>query len=237
MTNTTTTKTDETVLYDAYRLLIKELFIVKSSVGTFRVIGLNTKKLSGAGTDFLNFSKLQSQRMFVIGIENIFELGPKKNGEGLCSVRGLLSLAQEVGLKNSQALRDFLRKYKVDETDIWYEDVASVLEHVRPIVRECMKYTSNIRNNRVAHLSQSGVDPDYQLPSVGLCEQIIEFIQDFCDFISVGFLGGGIPAQADDRIERSIHNLLIEIGVDACFDFPDPKISITEALDSRTKLV
>jgi hypothetical protein len=210
-------------LYDAHVLFVKELYAVRCSLDIMRIIGLNTNKLKGPGAEFVRFSSLLSQRTIVTGIENLFE----RNDEGtvrLCSMRGILSLAENTPLKNGEAAERFVHKYGVDATANWRADVEKVLVGQRPVVAACMKLTSPVRNQRVAHLSQPSIDgKPHMLPGIDACERIIEFAYDFYVFIATGFLNSAGGADLHDRVGKSLYALLkkrLEIE-DALYDFPD----------------
>lgn len=193
-------------LDDAHKLFAKELYIVKGSFDAFRIVGINVSKLYGPGAEFLKFSQILAQRSFVIGIESLFER--KDQGDGLCSVRGLLLLAKKVELKNAEAVQRFTSKYDVNPTGDWFADIENVLAKQRPLIASFTKHTSKIRNMRVAHLAQpNGEESRYLIPSIDDCERIIDFAYDFYVLISSGFLGLG-PASLSDAPGRSFLGLL-----------------------------
>lgn len=193
-------------LYDAHVLYIKELATVNQSFLIFRVVGINTKSLKGAGTEFIRFAAMLGQRNFVTGIESLFER--KDDGAGLCSIRGLLSLAKDVPLNNSAAHAYFVQKYGVQPTSNWMEDVEKVLKKERQMVKSCLGLTSKIRNNRVAHLAQPVSNADVaMLPSLDASEKIIAFAYDFYCFIACGFLNSQ-GADLPDKAGRSLFELI-----------------------------
>jgi len=208
-------------LYDAHVLFVKELYAVRCSLDIMRVVGLNTNKLKGPGSEFVRFSSLLSQRTIVTGIENLFE----RNDEGaarLCSIRGILPLAEHVPLKNADAAKQFVRKYGVDATANWRADVEKVLVGQRPVVAVCMKLTGTVRNQRVAHLAQPSTDAmPHFLSTIDACERMIDFAYDFYVFIATGFLNSAGGADLTDRVGRSLYALLkkrFEME-DALYDF------------------
>lgn len=187
-------------LYDAHVIFIKELAIVNQSYCIYRVVGINTKNIRGPGKEFVNFAGMLGQRAFVIGIDSLFERGKNNDGDGLCSIRGLISLAEKVPLTNQSAHVRFAQKYGVTPTDNWLNDVRLVLKKAGPIAKRCMTLTSRIRNTRIAHLEHP--IPDSQpamLPGLDASEKIIELAYDFYLFIACGFLhsmGSKLPDHA-----------------------------------------
>lgn len=209
-------------LYDAHVLFAKELYTVHASLGIFRIIGLNTKKLKGAGTEYVRFSSILSQRAVVLGIESLFER--RNDGAGLCSVRGILALAQNVELKNLEAPKRFVRKYGIDPSSDWRSDVENVLEKQRPLIASCAKHTSKARNRRMAHLAQDAADAEsFVLPSIDTLERVVQFAYDFYVFIATGFLQSANGAELHDKVAKSLFTMLkerFEIH-DARYDFEE----------------
>ncbi len=209
-------------LYDAHVLFAKELHIVNSSLAVLRIVGLNTKKLRGPGTEFLRFARLQSERVIVLGIESLFER--KDEGAGLCSLRGLLGLTRNVTLLNPEAVKRFAVKYGVQPTADWRVDIECALNRQRPLVMSCTRHTSRLRNRRIAHLSQPVAEAErFVLPSVGVCEQVIEFAYDFYVFIATGFLRSSSGAELHSKVGESLYALLTKRFEmkDALYDFED----------------
>jgi hypothetical protein len=200
------TTSEWNALYDAHVLYIKELAIASQSFDIYRVAGINNGKLIGAGSEFVRFSSMLAQGRFVMGIESLFER--KDDGVGLCSIRGLLSLAQRVPLNISAAHIEFVEKYGVKPTSDWSVDVEEVLRKERPAVAECLRLTSKLRNYRLAHLVQPSQDEQtLMIPGIDASEKIISFAYDFYCFISRGFLQSQ-GAQLPDRAGRSLIGLL-----------------------------
>lgn len=210
-------------LYEAHVLYIKELANVHYALSIFKIIGLNTNKLRGSGTEFLRFSSVLAQRTLVLGIESLFER--TNSGNGLCSVRGLRGLAEKVPLTNDRAAYRFLTKYGVQPTSDWQVDVEKVLDQQRPLVAECTRHTSRTRNQRMAHLVQTGTEPSapLYLPSIDVLEKVVTFAHDFYVFIASGFLQGS-GAELPDHVGNSLLGMLKERFqiTDALSDFPEP---------------
>ena len=219
----TESRTAWDALYDAHVLFAKELYTVRSSLDIVRVVGLNTHRLSGPGAEFVRFASLLSQRTIITGIESLFER--KNDGAGLCSVRGLLTLTQNMDLRYFEAARRFANKYDVAATADCRADIEKVLEKQRSLVAACTTLTSKVRNQRVAHLAQlNGHEPPHMLPGVDACERVSEFAYDFSTFILTGFLNGAAGADMPDRVGKSLYGLLkksFDIN-DARCDFPEP---------------
>ncbi|MBN9397432.1 MAG: hypothetical protein J0H83_19445 [Candidatus Melainabacteria bacterium] len=217
----------ENLLYEATSVFLKELYMVHASHLVYRVIGLNAKKYRGAGAEFINFSQLLAQRTIVTGLENLFEkLG---DGEGLCSIRGLMRLAKPLKIKNKQALISFVTKYGGEPSDDWHSDVEKILSKERARIGKAIKLTSALRNNRIAHLTHSVTPRQYMLPSIAETEQVIEFAHDFYSFITVGFLNSVCGAELRLSIGHSLVSLLRQrFGVtNARFDFDDQPQPVT----------
>lgn len=198
-TSTSIQNTPEWIsLYEAHVLYMKELVLVSQSFDVYRVIGINVKQIHGPGKEFVAFSSLLAQHKFVTGIESLFER--TDDGAGLCSIRGLLALAERVPLSNAAAHAEFVEKYGVNASANWLVDVETVLAKERPMVKECLSLTSKLRNNRVAHLAQPTVANQAQMmPSLDTSEKILSFAYDFYCFIARGFLysqGAEIPETA-----------------------------------------
>jgi hypothetical protein len=187
-------------------LFVKELSIVHQSFCIYRIVGVNKGGIKGPGTKFLRFSGMLGQKAFVTGIESLFER--TNNGVGLCSVRGLLSLAKDVPLRNAWAHTRFVEKYGVQASDDWMKDAQAVLKKAEPIAKACLSLTSKIRNTRVAHLEQPGPDADPALlPGLDASERIIELAYDFYLFIACGFLHS-MGAERNDEAGQSLMELL-----------------------------
>ncbi len=207
------------LLYEATSVFLKELYMVHASHLVYRIVGLNAKKYRGAGAEFINFSQMLAQRTIVTGLENLFEtLG---DGEGLCSVRGLMRLAKPIEIRNHDALISFVTKYGGKSTGDWYSDVQTILQKERFRIGKAIKLTSALRNNRIAHLTHSITPRQYTLPSIAETEQVITFAHDFYTFIAVGFLESSNGAELRLSIGKSLVSLLKDrFGVtDARFDF------------------
>ncbi|GEM_PF-1890548 len=227
-------------LYDAHVLFIKELYTVRASLDIFKIVGLNTNSIKGPGAEFLRFSSLLSQKAIVLGIESLFER--TNDGSGLCSVRGLLSLARFVPLKDTEAPKAFVSKYGITPTTNWLADIEKVLEKQRPVVAACTRLTSKIRNQRMAHLAQLHPDAKpHMLPGVDACEQVIQFAYDFYLFIATGFLHSA-GADLTKRVGTSLFSLLKKrFEIDGALqDFPgegemqhapEPRLSPAAQLD------
>jgi hypothetical protein len=218
----------DSLLYDASSVFLKELYLVHASLLVFRVIGLNAKAFSGPGAEFVHFSSLLAQRAIVLGLESLFER--KDDGAGLCSVKGLLLVAQRLKLKNKTAATTFVAKYGVEPTDDWYSDVQKVLGKQEALIGQCVKLTARLRNQRVAHLSHPPLKPrQYLMPSVGTTEQVIAFAHDFYTFIVTGFLACANGAELKNSIGESVFSLLKNrFGVQkAKYDFPEEAIAVS----------
>lgn len=232
-------------LLDASEILIKEIYMVHASMRIWRVIGINVKNIDAAGKEYINFSSMLAQRTIVMGIESIFERTDKKKKNcrcqrmktaserccceltardpELCSLRGVLALAEKVPLRQPRAAHLFASKYGVPITDDWRADAEAVMKKQSKFVAECMKHTGRIRNQRFAHLAQpKGAMPAYILPSVGHVEQLMEFAHDFHTFISVGFLHSASGTEMRESIGHSLLGLLkTRFGIEnAQWDFP-----------------
>lgn len=206
-------------LYDAHVLFIKELAIVNQSFCVYRVVGINTRLLRGPGAEFIRFSSMLAQRNFVIGITSLFER--KDVGAGLCSIRGLLSLAEALPLTSPAAHVEFVSKYGLVATGDWKADVQAVLKTAAPIAQKCLNITKKIRNTRVAHLAQPQPDStNAQLPSIDDSERIIHLAYDFYLFIACGFLQS-VGAQLEDHAGSSLLQMMRKR-----FELPDAKYDL-----------
>lgn len=214
----TTNKAEEhlSALDQANTTLGLELKEVHECLTIFRVLGINSRKIQGVGAQYLKYTSMLSQRTLVIGLENIFERG--KDGYGLCSIRGVFSLAKKTDLQHQYALEAFLSAYGVQPSSDWKYDVEQVLKKMRPINKKRLAPISTARNNRMAHLTQG--PRNLTLPCIHDLEQLIKFAHDFHVFIAQAFINSsGFPL--DDNYGRSLFGLLKERFEDAKFDFDE----------------
>jgi hypothetical protein len=214
-----------TKLYDAHVLFIKELAIVRQCFDIYRVVLIN-QNVKGTGAEFIRFSAMLAQRNFVTGLESLFER--TNGGEGLCSIRGLLTLANDLPLKNPSAHTEFVEKYGIQATSSWSNDVEKILKSERKMVQACLTRTSTIRNKRLAHLEQpSPNEGQATLPNLDESEKIIAFAYNFYLFIARGFLnsyGADLPAGAGHSLLQLLRKRFD--FVNARFDLPPDKIPL-----------
>ncbi len=195
-------------LDDANIQLSKELWLIKSSLDVYRVIGLNAKSLN-YGRSFLAFVQKLSLDAVALGLARVFE---KAETHELCSVTGVYRLAKQAQIQDIAAARAFVTKYGITATQDWIQDVDRVFSVQRDRIHDHMQAIDRVRNTRLAHIQQEA--PDGTLPSIAAFEYLLAFAFDFHSFVNEAFLNVVSHEILDDKqIESSLLSLLKKTGI------------------------
>ena len=96
---------DKARLMQAVDTLAQELLLIKSSLDTYRLIGLNASNVE-SGKLVLGHLQRLSLSSVALGLAKVYER-EKENGYELCSVSGVFRLAKSVPVENIAAVRAF----------------------------------------------------------------------------------------------------------------------------------
>src|SRR2546427_11163292 len=102
-------------LDDANVQLSKELWLIKSGLAVYQVIGLNVKSIQSGG-GFFGLVQKQSLDAVVLGLAKVFE---RHDTYDLCSIRGVYDLAKQVQIREIEQARAFVSKYGVVPSGDW----------------------------------------------------------------------------------------------------------------------
>lgn len=207
-------------LYQATDTLAEELLFIKSSLDSFRVIGLNASKISSGK---LILGHLQQLSLFAValGLAKVYEYErEEEGGHKLCSVSGVLRLAKGLPIEEIGALHAFAAKYGVRPKDSWISEIDEVFAKQRPTIARDMRLVTKARNTRIAHLQQLG--GARSLPSIRAFEELHDFAVGFHAFVNRAFLHTNAhPISTDRQVESSLCSVLKLVGVDdVVTDFP-----------------
>jgi hypothetical protein len=195
-------------LDDANVQLSKELWLIKSGLAVYQVIGLNVESIESGGA-FFGLVQKQSLDAVVLGLAKVFE---RDETYELCSVRGVYRLAKQVQIQDTDAARAFVGKYGISESGDWIRDVDQVFSKQRPRIQSHLQKINRVRNTRLAHIQQNA--PSGVLPSITLFEDLLGFAFDFHSFVNEAFLSTPSHPILDERkTESSLLSLLKKIGV------------------------
>jgi hypothetical protein len=197
----------------------KELWLIHSSLATYRVIGLNAKAIS-PGDSFFGFVQNQSPSAVALGLGKVFER-EQPNGDELGSVGGVFRLAKTVPIQNPSVAAEFVRRYGVNASTDWVSDLDQVFYIQRPRIAAHMRAIDRVRNTRLAHIQQ--MVPEGNLPSIAAFEELLSFAFGFHSFINEAFLNvHPHPTLTDRQVETGLLSTLKAIGVtDPRSQFPD----------------
>jgi hypothetical protein len=217
-------------LYQATDALGQELLFIKSSLDTYRVIGLNASKIVSGKMLFGHLQRLSLLNV-ALGLAKVFER-EEEGGYELCSVSGVLRVAKSVAIDEVAAVHAFASRYGVRQRDEWIVEIDEVFTKQRPMIARHMRLVRKARNTRIAHLQQAA--PIDNLPSVAAFEELLTFAVRFHAFVNRAFLQTTAhPILSDKRVSNSLAKVLKLSGViEVAEDFsenPSSKVDDEEA--------
>ena len=197
----------------------KELMVVKSSLDTYRVIGLNASRIT-RGKVFFGHAQGLSLVHVALGLAKVFEREREERPK-LCSISGIYRLAKEVEIRAPAVANTFARKYGVQACGNWIQDVQVVFANQEPVFRRHLGEVYRVRHTRIAHLQQDA--PSGNLPSIDAFEKLLAFAVDFRFFVNDAFLDtSSHPILQDGTLCASLTAVLKDTGVsDVVSDFQD----------------
>ena len=211
-------------LYQATDALAGELLVIKSSLDTYRVIGLNASRIVSGKLILGHLQNLSLLRV-ALGLANVFER-EKKGGHELCSVSGVLRLAKDTPIEEIEPVHVFATKYGVKPQDVWTVEIDEVFAKQRPTIGRHMRRVTKARNTRIAHLQQASPQaaPIEDLPSIAAFEELLAFAVGFHASVNRAFLQTNAhPILSDTYVANSLCKVLKLAGVDPVVtDFPKP---------------
>ena len=207
-------------LLQATDTLGQELFFIKASLDTYRIIGLNASRVESGKLIFGHIQQL-SLRNVALGLANVFER-EEEGGFELCSVSGVLRLAKGILIDEIAAAHAFAVDYGVTSQNDWIAEIDEVFARERPVIKRHMPRVTKARNTRIAHLQQGPTSPD--LPSIAAFEELLAFAVKFHAFVNRAFLQTNAhPILSDTYVANSLCKVLKLAGVDPVVtDFPKP---------------
>lgn len=205
-------------LLQATDALGMELLFIKSSLDTYRVVGLNASRIESGKVIFGHLQRLSLLNV-ALGLAKVFER-EDDGGYELCSVSGVLRLAKDAPIEEMAAVHTFATKYGVQTEGDWRIAVDEVLAKQRPIIASHLGRVTKARNTRIAHLQQAA--PIQDLPSIAAFEELIEFAVHFHAFINRAFLQTNAhPILDDTYVANSLCTVLKLTGIsNVVRDFP-----------------
>lgn len=197
--------------------LAKELLSVKFSLDTYRIIGLNASRI-GNGKAFFGHTQRLNHLYVALGLAKIYE---REKRHELCSISGIYRLARGATIQNRSAAATFARRYEVEPSDAWANDIDQVFAKQEPVLGKHLRVVNRVRHTRIAHLQQD--PPTGDLPSLAAFEDLLRFAVAFHAFVNDGFLSTrSHPILEDDRMSVSLSTVLTDSGVPSVVqDFQD----------------
>jgi HEPN superfamily AbiU2-like protein len=207
--------------YQATDALAEELLLIKSSLDTYRLIGLNASSIVSGKLMFGHLQRLSLLNV-ALGLAKVFER-EEEGGYELCSVSGVLRVAKSVPIEEIAAVHAFASRYGAKRQDEWIAEIDDVFAKQRPTIARHMRLVTKARNTRIAHLQQAA--PIDNLPSIAAFEELLEFAVRFHAFVNRAFLATSAhPILSDERVGNSLAKLLKLAGVnDVVHDFPNSR--------------
>lgn len=206
-------------LDDANIELSKSLWVIRSCVTVYSIIGLNASKIP-KGKRFFGFVQQQQIDLIAVAFSRVFE---QEKGFRLNSIPSIFRFIEENKIDpiNPRPVSDYLAKWQVEKEKSWIGDVQTLLDsryqkHKQEILR-----IKEARDTQIAH-SQAGA-PRKALPSVAVFEALLNLAFEFHDFVNSAFVNtSSHPILTDTQVQTSLVNLLREIGVsDVTTEFQD----------------
>ena len=202
-------------LDDANIELSKSLWVIRSCITVYSIIGLNASKIQ-KGEGFWGFVQKQQIDLIAVGFSRVFE---QEKGFRLNSIPSIFRFIEENKLNpmNPQAVSDYLTQRQVEKGESWIVDLQAVLKNQYQKHQHELLRIKEARDTQIAH-SQAGV-PKKDLPSVAVFEDLLELACGFHDFVNSAFVNThSHPISTDTQVQTSLVNLLRQIGIsDGCW--------------------
>jgi hypothetical protein len=198
-------------LREAADALAQELLLIKSSLDTYCIIGLNASRISSGKLMFGHLQRL-SLITVALGLAKVFER-VKEGGYELCSVTGVWRLAKLAPIEDLRTAHEFSATYGIKTQNDWIAEIDAVFAALRPTIARHMPLVTKARDTRIAHLQQAAsID---NLPSIAAFEELLKFGVCFHGFIKHAFLQTNPhPILSDKYVASSLCSVLKLVGVD-----------------------
>ena len=199
--------------------LSKSLWVIRSCITVYSIIGLNASKLQ-KGEGFFGFVQKQQIDLIAVGFSRVFE---QEKGFRLNSIPSIFRFIEEnkINPTNLQAVSDYLAQWQIEKGESWIVDMQTLLKNQYQKHKQEILRIKEARDTQIAH-SQAGV-PKKDLPSVAVFEELLDLACGFHDFVNAAFVSThSHPISADTQVQTSLANLLHEVGVsDVITEFQD----------------
>jgi hypothetical protein len=197
----------------------KSLWVIRSSITVYSVIGLNASKIQ-KGKGVFGFVQGQQIDLIAVGFSKVFE---QEKQYRLNSIPSIFRFIQEkkIDPTNASAVSDYLAHWKIEKGESWMSDLQVFLENQYQKHKQEILRIKEARDTQIAH-SQAGV-PKKDLPSVAIFEELLNLACGFHDFVNSAFVNtSSHPISTDTQVQTSLVNLLREIGIsDVTTEFQD----------------
>ncbi len=185
-----------------------ELLFVKYSLDTYRIVGLNAKKLKSAPTFYGHLQRM-SHLHIALSLAKLYE---REKGRPLCSIAGICRELEAATLSNPSAIDRLAVKYEVKSTGDSQHDLSAVRAKQAKVLRKAIQTIQHIRNTRLAHLS-AGPTPNVA-PSIAAFESLLEYATDMYEAIRAGYEDvAPVRILSDNRQANSLVKVLKLSGV------------------------
>lgn len=199
--------------------LSKSLWVIRSCITVYSIIGLNASKIS-KGKGFFAFVQKQQIDLIAVGFSRVFE---QEKGFRLNSIPSIFQFIQDnkIDPTNLQAVSDYLTQWQIEKGESWIVDLQTLLDNQYQKHKQEILRIKEARDTQIAH-SQAGV-PKKDLPSVSVFEELLNSACGFHDFVNSAFVNtSSHPISTDTQVQTSLVNLLCEIGIsDVITEFQD----------------
>jgi hypothetical protein len=190
--------------------LSKSLWVIRSCITVYSIIGLNASKIP-KGKGFFGFIQHQQIDLIAVAFSRVFE---QEKRFRLNSIPSIFRFIEENKINpiNPQAVSDYLAQWRIEKGDSWVADVQTLLDNQYQKYKQEILRIKEARDTQIAH-SQAGV-PRRDLPSVAVFEALLDLAFGFHDFINSAFVNtSSHPILTDAQVQTSLVNLLREIGI------------------------
>ena len=197
----------------------KSLWVIRSSITVYSVIGLNASKVQ-EGQGFFGFVQGQQIDLIAVAFSKVFEQEKEYRLNSIPSIFRFIE-GNKIHPMNPHTVSNYLAQWKMEKGESWILDLQALLmnqyqKHKQEILR-----IKEARDTQIAH-SQAGV-PKKDLPSIAVFEELLGLACGFHDFVNSAFLSThSHPILTDTQVQTSLVNLLREIGLsDVTIEFQD----------------
>lgn len=199
--------------------LSKSLWVMRSCITVYSIIGLNASKIQ-KGDGFFGFVQKQQIDLIAVGFSRVFE---QEKGFRLNSIPSIFRFIEEnkIDPTNPQAVSNYLAQWQIEKGESWIVDLERLLKNQYQKHKQEILRIKEARDTQIAH-SQAGV-PKKDLPSVAVFEELLGLACGFHEFVNAAFVNThSHPISTDTQVQTSLVNLLREIGVsDVITEFQD----------------